>query len=458
MSRDPLAVLRERIDDAHGLLSCVHCGFCLPACPTYARLGDEADSPRGRLHLMRAVAEGRLDPGSDAYQTHLDRCLGCRACEPVCPSGVPYGHLLEEARAVAVTARRPGRLPRLLLRVFGSRRGSGLAGMLGRLARSTPFPRWMARRGPGRTVRMASAMLDATRERWRERVGPATPGPGAADGGAGEGVGSGPDSASDAGWTPPVEGGHRLVVLDGCVQRGLFSRVTAAARRVLDANGYDVEAWPGAGCCGALHAHAGSLEEARALARRNIAAFERTDAGGVAVDAAGCGAAMRDYGSLLRDDPEWADRAAAFSSKVRDVSEWLVERGPRPGARMPLTVAWDPPCHLLHAQSVDGSVERVLDAIPGLERRPVQRAAECCGGAGIYSLTHPELGDHVGGDKVDAIRASGASVCTTANPGCMMQIGAGLLLDGSDMPVAHPVELLDESYRRAGYYGAGGPR
>ena len=429
---------------------CVHCGFCLPACPTYERLGDEADSPRGRLHLMRAVGEGRLDAGSDAFQTHMDRCLGCRACETVCPSGVPYGQLLETARSVAIQARPTGGLTRLLLSVFGSDGLRGIAMVVSRLARATGLPSLAARVLPDarltRGARLASAMLAAS--------GPSTH---LAQ------VSTGRPKEGEA--PNPVDAG--CIVLTGCVQEGLFSRVNRATERTLRANGYRVlgltegSGTVGAstrtqGCCGALHAHAGHLDDARVLARRNIDAFYPVLAAGeaeyIVVNAAGCGAAMRDYGHLLEDDPSYSGRARFVSERVRDISEVLAEAGPRPGGAVEARVAYDAPCHLQHAQRVVDPPESVLGAIPGLERVALAGADQCCGGAGIYGITHPDLGGRIGGDKVDAVIASGAELLATGNPGCMMQIGAGLRIRGAEVDVVHPVELLDRSYEAAGYY------
>jgi glycolate oxidase iron-sulfur subunit len=427
------------------LLHCVHCGFCLPACPTYNRLGDEADSPRGRLHLMRAVVDGRLDPAADAFQTHLDRCLGCRACEPVCPSGVEYGSLLELARDVGARHRKGGVLNRLLLKVFG-RPGLRNAFFLGgRVARATGVPALGARLLPSRgllgSARLGLAMLAATAPWRRLRAAPE----------GGEPAGAA-EPASEGSPPPPGSRG-RVTLLTGCVQEGLYARVNLATRRVLEANGWEVVPADGQTCCGALHAHGGSLEGARALARQNVEAFEGVDAERIVVNAAGCGATMKEYGELLVDDPEYAERAVALAARVRDVSELLVEAGPRKGAPVPCAVAYDHPCHLLHAQGVKTAPLQVLAAVPGARVRVVENASECCGGAGIYGLTHPELGGRIGSDKVAAVRAAGASVVATPNPGCMMQIGAGLRLAGSREGVVHPVELLDESYRRAGLYG-----
>ena len=447
-------------EQEEGLLNCVHCGFCLPACPTYRRLGDEADSPRGRLHLMRAVVEGRLDAGSDAFQLHIDRCLGCRACEPVCPSGVAYGHLLELARHVGREARRPPLLSRLLLRVFGTGSLARPAMALARLFRVTRIPALAARfrpgKGPPGPVRLGMAMLAATAPTpalpsIRRTSRSAQPGPGT------------PRPRPPTPAHPPTPQPHpgTVAILTGCVQAGLFARVNAATERVLRANGYDVVSVPGQGCCGALHAHAGDLDQARALARRNVAAFESAGADFIVMNASGCGAAMAGYGSLLAEDGEMRQRAAAVAARVKDVSELLAAQGPRQGGEVQLKVTYDPPCHLLHAQGVSGPPEQVVRAVPGIEVVPLPGASECCGGAGIYGLTHRELGGRIGGDKVRSVIDTGADALVTGNPGCMMQIGAGLRMAGRRTPVLHIVELLDESYRRGGLHdtvpGADGP-
>lgn len=430
-----LAAQQER------LLPCVHCGFCLPACPTYNRLGDENDSPRGRLHLMQAVVDGRLDAASDAFQTHIDRCLGCRACEPVCPSGVEYGTLLELARETASEARRPPLLTRVLLGVMGSRPARGLFFLGGRFLRATGIAALGARvlpaSGPLANGRLGLAMLSATSDGMTRIRGM----PGAVDPDAGS-------SADDRG----DESRPRVGLLDGCVQEGLFGRINEATARTLRANGYEVVPVARQDCCGALHAHAGDLDGARRLALANIDAFERAGVDVCVANAAGCGAAMKEYGTLFESDPVAADRAAAFASRVRDVSELLADAGPRRGAPVPCSLAYDHPCHLQHAQGLGPTALSVLSAVPGLEVRVIAGADECCGGAGIYGMTHPELGGRIGGDKVSAVRAEGADATCTPNPGCMMQIGAGLRLEGAPADVVHPVEILDESYARAGYY------
>ena len=447
-------------EQEEGLLNCVHCGFCLPACPTYRRLGDEADSPRGRLHLMRAVVEDRLSADSDAFQLHISRCLGCRACEPVCPSGVAYGQLLELARQVGGEARRPPLLNRLLLRVFGTGWIARPAMFAARMLRATGIPALAARLLSGdstpKGARLGVAMLAASGSAGTlpEAADPEHP---ASDPAPGSDHSSGNGTPAES--TPPVAPTAALAsppttvgLLTGCVQAGLFSRVNEATARVLQANGYEVVPVPGQGCCGALHAHAGDLEAARAMARRNVDAFEAAGVDLLAMNASGCGAAMAEYGTLLSHDDRMAERAAALAGRVRDVSELLAARGPLPGAEVPMQVTWDAPCHLLHAQGVASPPTTVLNAVPGLEVLPLAGAQECCGGAGIYGLTHPRLGGWIGADKVRSVLDSGAAALVTGNPGCMMQIGAGLRLRGSRVPVLHLVEILDESYRRAGRY------
>lgn len=447
------------------LLNCVHCGFCLPACPTYRRLGDEADSPRGRLYLMQAVVEGRLDAGSDAFQTHIGRCLGCRACEPVCPSGVEYGHLLELARKVGSDARRPPLLARLLLRVFGTDRLARPAMLAGRLLRATRLPAVIttvlsSRRPSSRRTRVRSTAKERSfvaRCVGGARLGLAmltasAPAPFLSRSDrAGRSNGKTVPSAAPPPATPA--GTPTVALLTGCVQAGLFSRVNDATARVLTANGYRVVEVAGQGCCGALHAHGGALDAARDLARRNIGAFEAAKPDFLVMNASGCGAAMAAYGSLLADDSTMRQRAHELAERVRDVSQLLADRGPLTGAPLPLRVTYDAPCHLLHAQGVTGPPARVLESVPGLEVVPLTGEAECCGGAGIYGLTHPDLGGWIGGDKVHSVLETEADALVTGNPGCMMQIGAGLALAGSRIPVVHLVELVDESYRRARLYG-----
>ncbi len=403
-------------DAAAGLDACVHCGFCLQACPTYLALEDENDSPRGRLVLMRSAVDGELALGDPSLLTHIDRCLGCRACETACPSGVPYGHLLEATRETIAHQRSIGLVPRVILTTMANDAMRWIALHAARLLRASGLARLLARL-PGRTG-FAFAMLEASRPALAPRSYTAR--------------GS----------------GHRgsVALLTGCVMEGLFTDVNRATERTLVVNDYALVTASGQGCCGALHAHAGAGARARFHARRNIAAFERSGADFVVANAAGCGAMMREYGQLLAHDPDWGERAVAFSTRVRDVSELLADAGPKPGGPLPITVAYDAPCHLVHAQRVQAAPLAVLRAIPQLRAAALPDAEQCCGGAGIYNLTQPTLSASVLSPKLASIARDGATLVATGNPGCAMQIGGGLLRRRSAVRCVHPVELLDASY------------
>jgi glycolate oxidase iron-sulfur subunit len=403
-----------------GIDTCVHCGFCLQACPTYVNLEDENDSPRGRILLMRSVYEGSLAVTDESVRTHIDRCLGCRACEPVCPSGVPYGHLLEATRATLLAERPLAPVARLILWVFARPRLLGVTMAASRLFRATGLPALGGRLLSGR-LGFAMSMLASTH--------PTIPARKYAAKGSGE--------------------RGTVALLTGCVMEGLFGSTNRATERALEVNDYRMVDAPKQRCCGALHAHSGDLETARSLARANVAAFERTKADFVVTNAAGCGAMMKEYGHLLRDDPEWAERAARISAQVRDVSELLVAAGPKPPvAAVPATVTYDAPCHLLHAQRIDAQPLQVLRAIPGLELRALPDADQCCGAAGIYNLIEPATSDAVLSPKLRNIEATGAAFVATGNPGCLMQIGAGLRGARVNAHAVHPVDLLDEAYAR----------
>ena len=397
---------------------CVHCGFCLPACPTYLATGDESDSPRGRIVLMRALERGELAADDPALIEHLDACLGCRGCEPVCPSGVGYGRGLEAAREQIARTSGLGARARAILGVF---RQSALwrpIFTLARILRGTGLP---ARLAGGSDASFALGMLAAT-----------TPV-----------RASGPAAVPDA---VPHRG--TVAIFRGCVMDTLFGHVHAATRRTLEANGYDVRDADGQVCCGALHEHAGDRAAARRLAWRNVAAFAGTDHV-IVVNSAGCGALLKDYGHLLGDE-----QGARFGDRVRDVTELLAAAGPRNGGAIEQEVVYDAPCHLQHAQRVQDAPLAVFRAIPGLRHRLLPGSDKCCGSAGIYSLLHPAMARAVLDDKIEGIRAAvpRPAVVVTGNPGCLMQIGAGLAAAGLGVRVAHPVELLDESYRRAGIY------
>jgi glycolate oxidase iron-sulfur subunit len=417
-----------------GLDSCVHCGFCLPACPTYLALEDENDSPRGRLVLMGALLEGRAFPDDPDVARHLDQCLGCRGCETACPSGVPYGRLLEAARETLTVTRPLHWKARLVLAVFARERSLRWVLALARAARGLGLARLGAAVLP-RALSMPAAMLAATARpaRWSRR-----------------GTAS---SAATTNTPSPARGTAAL--LTGCVMEGLLTSVNRATERVLERNGFRMEQVPGQQCCGALHAHAGDADTARALARANIAAFEASGAEWIVLNSAGCGAMCRAYAHLLHDDTEWAARATTFASRVRDVHELLAESGPEPTppADAPQRVAWDAPCHLQHAQRVVAPPLAVLRAIGGATLVPLADSDQCCGSAGIFTLVQPQVSARVLGPKLRRIAESGADVVATANPGCLMQIGGGLLLAGSDVVARHPVELLDEGYAARGPTG-----
>lgn len=440
------------------VLGCIHCGLCLPVCPTYNQLGNENDSPRGRIYLMRAVAEGRLDTDNEKFARHMDLCLGCRACETACPAGVNYGFLLESARAevlkhekvVQVTTQK-GMLKLALRRIFPYPQRLRRMLALTRWFRDSnlillplhlPPLRWLLKKiNPqshfALSLLMASKPVFRKAARIRKKF---------------QGV-----TISVAIDEKLPDEARIVTVFKGCVMDGLFRHTNEATARVLAANGCLFHPVNSQVCCGALHAHAGDVEMAQQLARRNIDAF---DAGGEAeipstiiINSAGCGSVLKEYGELLRHDPQYAHRAHLFSNRVKDVSEYLAEFGPRQGAALPERVTYDAPCHLYHAQRVTSAPQQVLKAaIPGLQFTPLEGMTDCCGGAGTYNLSEPELSERILRDKMDKVKATDAELLLTANPGCHMQLGAGARLLGAECHVAHVIELIDESYRRAGYY------
>ncbi len=414
-----------------GLDSCVHCGFCLQACPTFLATGDESDSPRGRIELMRALETGELDPADPGVALHLDRCLGCRGCEPVCPSGVSYGTGLEAARALLTERRGVPPLVRAALEALTGADVSRFVYAVARLVRATGIPRRLA--GWGR-IRFAMGMLGASAPKvggGRRRLGKVRGGV----------------SRSNLHQPPPASTSSPVLLFRGCVMEGLFSHVHDATIRTLEVNGYVVREVPAQVCCGALHAHAGLRDEARRLARMNLAAFG-DDETPIVVNSAGCGAMLKEYGHLA----DVSGEGKRFVARVRDVSELLAERGPRPGAPLDVTVAYDPPCHLLHAQRIAEPPERMLGAIPVLRVVSMPDAAQCCGSAGLFTLVEPAMSRAVLAPKLASLADARPQVVATGNPGCLMQLGAGLAAAGIRAAVRHPVELLDESYRVAGYY------
>jgi glycolate oxidase iron-sulfur subunit len=426
----PLAYPNADAPSEELISACVHCGFCLPTCPTYAVLGVEMDSPRGRIRLMKTVWERRLGADAHGLDDHIGKCLDCRACETACPSGVEYGKLVEGARSQIVAARPRSPLERAIrVAAFDwllpHRSVLGVFGALSVIAK---------RLGVG-------ALLRATRLPFARRLADL--------------LALVPERASAARLPAVVPAGGarraRVALLEGCVMGSVFAATNAATARVLARNGIEVVVPSDQTCCGALHAHAGERERARALARRNIAAFESHDVSAVIVNAAGCGAAMKEYGWLLKDDPVWADRARAFAATVKDATEYVADIGlrERPGA-LRARVTWDDPCHLLHGQKVREQPRALLAAIPGLELAPLAEADWCCGSAGTYNVTQPELARAVLDRKVANILRTGAEMVVTANPGCLMQIQAGLRAANAPVTVVHLMDLLDRAYGAAG--------
>ncbi len=475
--------LRRQTHTYDLMRQCIHCGFCLPTCPTYAVLGVEMDSPRGRIYQMQAVAEGRMEV-SPEFVDHMYCCLGCRACETACPSGVQFGKLIEAAREqiqleVAHRPRVDGRpeapgetqqaepvakgdedyplhtdLPRTstlesrserLLRAFffdimlPSRlvtslvfaglklyQRSGLQTLAHRTglidlvnALPTPFqgklkmPEELMYRASGNLLPRPLAEITPASGRRRYRAG----------------------------------------FISGCIMDQVFRDINEATMRVLTANGCEVITPPQQQCCGALHVHAGEAKEGRELARHNIDVFEPYNCDVIIINSAGCGSNLKEYGHLLRDDPVYAERAQAFSAKVKDISEFLasIDLNQDMG-EVPRTVAYHDACHLVHGQKIKQQPRQVLQAIPGITLVNLKEADWCCGSAGIYNITNQEMASTLLERKMNNIAATGASVIATGNPGCMMQISLGARERGMELDVVHPIQLVDEAYRAGRLY------
>ncbi len=405
---------------------CVHCGFCLPTCPTYTVWGEEMDSPRGRIHLMKIGAEGDAQL-TDSFVQHFDRCLGCMACMTACPSGVQYDHLLAATRAQIERRhpRSPGerRFRQLIFKLFpypGRLRAALLPAWLAQVSglRALAHALRLTRLLP-QSLRAMEALLPPLRLRdLRSRL---------------------PRRIAARG-----EPRRRVGLLTGCVQSVLFAGVNAATARVLAAEGCEVVIPRGQGCCGALMLHSGLEEQAIDFARRLIDTFEAAGVDTVAVNAAGCGSAMKEYGHLLRDDPRYAERARAFAARCKDISELLAELEPRAERHpLPLRIAYHDACHLQHAQGIRSEPRRLLEAIPGVELVEIPDAALCCGSAGIYNLLQPEAAQELGDRKVANCLSTHPDLLVSANPGCLMQLSAGLERAGKPLPVRHTIEILD---------------
>jgi glycolate oxidase iron-sulfur subunit len=409
------------------LLECVHCGICLSACPTYDVLGTEADSPRGRIYLIRALAEGRAQIDESTVR-HLDTCLGCLACQTACPSAVPYGELLNEARGqiekrykrpaqdqrsrkvLLDLVTQPAKMAPLMLGakvmggIFGE--GGGPVGMVNRFLFGPNAPKMPTPPEAGLTVKPLPAFTPAKGER---RV--------------------------------------KVTMLAGCVMQVLFQRVNRATIRVLAENGCDVTVAHSAGCCGAFHLHNGFLDEAREKAKALIQAYEREEYDALVINSAGCGSAIKEYEELFHGQPEWQERARKFLAKAKDVSEYLAELGLRP-PKNPFAkrVAYHDACHLAHAQGIRSQPRELLKAVPGLELVEFANSDWCCGSAGIYNFLQPELAVQMQERKVGNIMAASPDVVVMGNPGCHSWIESGLRARGNAVEVLHTVELLDRAY------------
>ncbi len=410
--------------------ACIKCGFCLPKCPTYRETGLESASPRGRIHLMKLVAKGRLRP--DEIYEQLDFCLGCRACETACPAGVKFGKLLEAGREQTLQAQVlpwPQRLGRSIFYValLPHLKRLDLAVDLLWLYQVTGL-RWLVRR---------SHLLRLLSKEWPEleSLVPRLPPP---------------RVRRMLREVTAAEGheGRRVGFLAGCLMRSVFAHTNRATVRVLAKNGCRVMTPRAQVCCGALHAHHGDLAQARRLARRNIDAFEAHGVEVVVVNSAGCGAMLKEYGYLLQDDPVYAERAAVFSRKVKDISEFLagLTLNPRMG-NLPLRVAYDDPCHLLHGQGISREPRMLLQQIPGIDLVSFKETDWCCGSAGVYNLTQPEMSRRLLDRKMRHIAAVDPDVIATGNPGCLLQLTWGVTRAGLRAEVMHPIELLDRAYQ-----------
>ena len=410
------AVTTNHFLDEKKSLACVHCGLCLSSCPTYLETGNENDSPRGRIYLMRAIQSGRAPLSDDAVR-HLDLCLGCRACEVACPSGVQYGELLEGTREHIEKHHRRSAAQTFLRRFviekifpFPGRMKLALAPV--RVIRALGLERWLPK-----FAREALALVpkDAREGRWPEFA-----------------------AGTRATSTPA-----RVGFIRGCVMNVLFGETNEASVQLLTQAGCDVVTPRAQGCCGALYAHGGNLDEARACARRNIAAFEAQELDAIIINAAGCGSTLKEYGHLLKDDPAWAARGRAFSAKVKDLTEVLEpSKVQSPKSEV---VTYHDACHLCHAQRISKQPRELIKAVVGKNFVELPESEVCCGSAGSYNLIEPEMAERLQRRKVENILQTGAQVVVTTNPGCLMQIRSGLKKAGAEhVTVRHIADFLRE--------------
>jgi glycolate oxidase iron-sulfur subunit len=422
--------LDQRVYDR--IFDCVHCGFCLGQCPTYAQIGNENDSPRGRIQLMRALVEGRIEP-TESTLRHLSLCLDCRACETACPSGVHYGSLIEHVRG-ELASRMAGApmtfverlMDRLITDIFPDREKLSRMMVLARLAQAVGWNEFLDESGLAKVLPGPLARLNAMMPALGHRLEPI------------------PERSK-----PDGEVRARAAFFIGCVSESMLGPTNRATLRVLLANGVEVIAPPEQVCCGAIHHHNARPEVARQLARRNIDVFDSIEGpvDAIVTNVGGCGAMLKEYGELLEDDKAYAERARRFVQRIRDISEFLVGLPLRPPTRpMPMRVTYHDSCHLAHAQKIRKPPRQVLAAIPGLQLVELPESDWCCGAAGTYNLTQPKMSDELAERKLANIDSTGAEVVAAANAGCILQIAQYARRTGRNLRVAHPIDLLAEAY------------
>lgn len=418
------------------LLACVHCGLCLEACPTYTLTNNENDSPRGRIYLMRAVEEARLDITSNVLSKHIGRCLGCRACEQACPAGVEYGHLLEATRSELIRSQKKKTFQEKFLHF--TLRNIWLRPIClkfffksTKLFRDLRIPSLLLKTKIAKLIshkmELALCLLESSSPIIFEKQNIK-------------------QSNMNRGNKTKVS------FFTGCVMEGLFTHINRATERVLKVNGCEVEIPKKQVCCGALHAHAGDLKSAKVLAKKNIDAFADNDFP-IITNAGGCGAMLLNYAQLFEDGESLKEKAKAFSLRVKDVSQQLQETGIKQGEKInECSVTNDTSCHLLYGQNAGETSLSMMLSIPDLKFTALEGSERCCGGAGIYNLIQPEMSSGILNEKLENIKKTNSEILATGNPGCHMQIAAGAKLSEMNLKVCHPVELLDESYKRAGFY------
>ncbi len=456
--------LRRNTHSYDLMRQCIHCGFCLPTCPTYAVLGVETDSPRGRIYQMQAVAEGRLGITND-FVEHMYCCVGCRACETACPSGVQFGKLIEAAREqIQLTSQttdivsedgmptqtRSEQVAHQILRRFFFD-----AMLPSRLVLSLVFSGLKLYQRSGlQSLVLRSGLLDAVNNLPTPFQGQLKIPEAIMDRARGDLI---PERLPEV--TRAIgQRRYRVGMVSGCIMDQLFHDINEATVRILAANGCEVITPPQQSCCGALHVHGGEAERGRELARHNIDVFESYNLDAIIINSAGCGSTLKEYDHLLRDDLVYAKRAEVFSKKVKDISEFLASIDwKRNLGEINHTVAYHDACHLLHGQKIKQQPRQLLKAIPGLTLVDLKESDWCCGSAGIYNITNQEMAQELLERKMNNVAATGAQIIATGNPGCMMQIAMGMHERGLPMEVKHPVELLDEAYRAGGLYSTLAP-